>query len=169
MDDIEMPESPHRYVDMDVSSDHGFTNEDLPDENLQTAAYVVSRVKSHIAVQLLIVQVASGLYKANWQFLSAANVRILVDIFTSIASHAHQLNSEKSLLRKLQKGCSIAGISDPPMVHFENESYENYLDFLQDLLKDNPSMSEALNIEEQLAGSSRALPPLPPLTVNTIG
>ncbi|KAJ6671836.1 BREFELDIN A-INHIBITED GUANINE NUCLEOTIDE-EXCHANGE PROTEIN 1 [Salix viminalis] len=152
MDDIEMPESPHRYVDMDVSSDHGFTNEDLPDENLQTAAYVVSRVKSHIAVQLLIVQVASGLYKANWQFLSAANVRILVDIFTSIASHAHQLNSEKSLLRKLQKGCSIAGISDPPMVHFENESYENYLDFLQDLLKDNPSMSEALNIEEQLAG-----------------
>ncbi|KAJ6717301.1 BREFELDIN A-INHIBITED GUANINE NUCLEOTIDE-EXCHANGE PROTEIN 4 [Salix koriyanagi] len=152
MDGIEMPESPHPYVDMDVSSDHGFTNEDLPDENLQTAAYVVSRVKSHIAVQLLIVQVASGLYKANWQFLSAANVRILVDIFTSIASHAHQLNSEKSLLRKLQKGCSIAGISDPPMVHFENESYENYLDFLQDLLKDNPSMSEALNIEEQLAG-----------------
>ena len=97
-------------------------------------------------------QVASGLYKANWQFLSAANVRILVDIFTSIASHAHQLTSEKSLLRKLLKGCSIAGISDPPMVHFENETYENYLDFLQDLLKDNPSMSEALNIEEQLAG-----------------
>jgi len=96
-------------------------------------------------------QVVSDLYKANRQFLSAANVRILVDIFTSIASHAHQLNSETNLLKKLQKGCSIAGISDPPMVHFENESYENYLDFLQDLLKDNPSMSEALSIEEQLA------------------
>ncbi|XP_011000850.1 PREDICTED: brefeldin A-inhibited guanine nucleotide-exchange protein 1-like [Populus euphratica] len=151
MDDIEMPESPNLYADVDVSSDHGFTNDDLPDDNLQTAAYVISRVKSHIAVQLLIVQVASDLYKANRQFLSAANVRILVDIFTSIASHAHQLNSETNLLKKLQKGCSIAGISDPPMVHFENESYENYLDFLQDLLKDNPSMSEALSIEEQLA------------------
>ncbi|KAI9389112.1 hypothetical protein POPTR_009G169800v4 [Populus trichocarpa] len=151
MDDIEMPESPNLYADVDAPSDHGFTNDDLPDDNLQTAAYVISRVKSHIAVQLLIVQVVSDLYKANRQFLSAANVRILVDIFTSIASHAHQLNSETNLLKKLQKGCSIAGISDPPMVHFENESYENYLDFLQDLLKDNPSMSEALSIEEQLA------------------
>ncbi|KAL9332873.1 hypothetical protein Peur_073012 [Populus x canadensis] len=151
MDDIEMPESPNLYADVDVPSDHGFTNDDLPDDNLQTAAYVISRVKSHIAVQLLIVQVVSDLYKANRQFLSAANVRILVDIFTSIASHAHQLNSETNLLKKLQKGCSIAGISDPPMVHFENESYENYLDFLQDLLNDNPSMSEALSIEEQLA------------------
>ncbi|XP_061957956.1 brefeldin A-inhibited guanine nucleotide-exchange protein 1-like isoform X2 [Populus nigra] len=151
MDDIEMPESPNLYADVDASSDHGFTNDDLPDDNLQTAAYVISRVKSHIAVQLLIVQVVSDLYKANRQFLSAANVRILVDIFTSIASHAHQLNSETNLLKKLQKGCSIAGISDPPMVHFENESYENYLDFLQDLLKDNRSMSEALSIEEHLA------------------
>jgi len=57
MDGIEMPESSHPFVDADVSSDHGFTNDDLEDDNLQTAAYVVSRVKSHIAVQLLIVQV----------------------------------------------------------------------------------------------------------------
>jgi hypothetical protein len=59
MDDIEMPESPNLYADVDVPSDHGFTNDDLPDDNLQTAAYVISRVKSHIAVQLLIVQVLS--------------------------------------------------------------------------------------------------------------
>jgi hypothetical protein len=52
-----MPESSHPFADADVSSDHGFTNDDLEDDNLQTAAYVVSRVKSHIAVQLLIVQV----------------------------------------------------------------------------------------------------------------
>jgi brefeldin A-inhibited guanine nucleotide-exchange protein len=57
MDGIEMPESSHPFADADVSSDHGFTNDDLEDDNLQTAAYVVSRVKSHIAVQLLIVQV----------------------------------------------------------------------------------------------------------------
>ncbi|CAK7329053.1 unnamed protein product [Dovyalis caffra] len=151
MDGIEMPESSHPYVDVEFSSDHGFTNDDLEDDNLQTAAYVVSRVKSHIAVQLLIVQVLSDLYKANQQFLSAANVRILMDIFSSIASHAHQLNSETNLLRKLQKACFIAEVSDPPMVHFENESYENYLNFLLDLLNDNPSMSEAMNVEEQLA------------------
>ncbi|KAG6778239.1 hypothetical protein POTOM_018093 [Populus tomentosa] len=151
MDGIEMPESSHPFADADVSSDHGFTNDDLEDDNLQTAAYVVSRVKGHIAVQLLIVQVVSDLYKANQRLLSAANVRILIDIFSSIASHAHQLNSETDLLKKLLKACSIAGISDPPMVHFENESYEKYLDFLRDLLDDNPSMSEALNVEAQLA------------------
>ncbi|XP_061978991.1 brefeldin A-inhibited guanine nucleotide-exchange protein 1-like isoform X1 [Populus nigra] len=151
MDGIEMPESSHPFADADVSSDHGFTNDDLEDDNLQTAAYVVSRVKSHIAVQLLIVQVVSDLYKANQRLLSAANVRVLVDIFSSIASHAHQLNSETDLLKKLLKACSIAEISDPPMVHFENESYEKYLDFLRDLLDDNPSMSEALNVEAQLA------------------
>ncbi|KAI5592817.1 hypothetical protein BDE02_04G178300 [Populus trichocarpa] len=151
MDGIEMPESSHPFADADVSSDHGFTNDDLEDDNLQTAAYVVSRVKSHIAVQLLIVQVVSDLYKANQHLLSAANVRILIDIFSSIASHAHQLNSETDLLKKLLKACYIAEISDPPMVHFENESYEKYLDFLRDLLDDNPSMSEALNVEAQLA------------------
>eukprot|EP00258_Populus_trichocarpa_P038177 XP_024454196.1 brefeldin A-inhibited guanine nucleotide-exchange protein 1 isoform X1 [Populus trichocarpa] len=151
MDGIEMPESSHPFADADVSSDHGFTNDDLEDDNLQTAAYVVSRVKSHIAVQLLIVQVVSDLYKANQHLLSAANVRILIDIFSSIASHAHQLNSETDLLKKLLKACYIAEISDPPMVHFENESYEKYLDFLRDLLDDNPSMSGALNVEAQLA------------------
>ncbi|KAF9684738.1 hypothetical protein SADUNF_Sadunf04G0149600 [Salix dunnii] len=151
MDKIEMPESSHPFADVDVSSDHGFTNDDLEDDNLQTAAYVVSRVKGHIAVQLLIVQVVSDIYKANQRFLSEANVRILIDIFSSIASHAHQLNSETEVLKKLLKACSIAEISDPPMVHFENESYKNYLDFLRDLLDDNPSMSEALNVEAQLA------------------
>ncbi|KAG5248206.1 brefeldin A-inhibited guanine nucleotide-exchange protein [Salix suchowensis] len=151
MDEIEMPESSHPFADVDVSSDHGFRNDDLEDGNLQTAAYVVSRVKGHIAVQLLIVQVVSDIYKANQRFLSAANVRILIDIFSSIASHAHQLNSETDVLKKLLKACSIAEISDPPMVHFENESYKNYLDFLRDLLDDNPSMSEALNVEAQLA------------------
>ncbi|KAJ6403265.1 hypothetical protein OIU84_015223 [Salix udensis] len=151
MDDIEMPESSHPFADVDVSSDHGFRNDDLEDGNLQTAAYVVSRVKGHIAVQLLIVQVVSDIYKANQRFLSAANVRILIDIFSSIASHAHQLNSETDVLKKLLKACSIAEISDPPMVHFENESYKNYLDFLRDLLDDNPTMSESLNVEAQLA------------------
>lgn len=73
-----------------------------------------------------------------------------MDIFSSIASHAHQLNSEKSLLKKLKKACSILEISKPPMVHFENESYRRYLDFLRDMLVNNPSMSEGLNVEAQL-------------------
>ncbi|XP_002514399.3 brefeldin A-inhibited guanine nucleotide-exchange protein 1 [Ricinus communis] len=149
MDDIEMPDSSGSYADMDTTH-HGFTNDDREDDNLQTAAYVVSRVKSHIAVQLLILQVVTDLCKANLQFLSATNIGILLDIFSSIASHAHQLNSQTILQKKLEKACSILELSDPPMVHFENESYQNYLNFLHDLLVDNPSMSELMNIELQL-------------------
>ncbi|XP_020534941.1 brefeldin A-inhibited guanine nucleotide-exchange protein 1 isoform X3 [Jatropha curcas] len=149
MNDIEMPDSSEFYPDADFSSDHGF-NEDLEDDNLQTAAYVVSRVKSHIAVQLLIIQVATDLSKAHIQFLSAANIGVLIDIFSSVASHAHQLNCEIILQKKLEKACAILDLSAPPMVHFENESYQSYLNFLHDLLMDNPTMSEEMNIELQL-------------------
>lgn len=67
-----------------------------------------------------------------------------------IASHAHGLNSEGALQRKLRKVCSILEITDPPMVHFENESHQNYLKFMQTLLRDNPSLSEELAVESQL-------------------
>ncbi|KAJ9183199.1 hypothetical protein P3X46_007098 [Hevea brasiliensis] len=150
MDDIEMPDASESYADVDISSDHSFTNDDLEDDNLQTAGYVVSRVKSHIAVQLLIIKVVTDLCKAHMQFLSASNVGILLDIFSSIASHSHQLNSEVILLKKLKKACSVLELSYPPMVHFENESHQNYLNFLHDLLLDNPPMSKEMNIELRL-------------------
>ncbi|KAJ8767025.1 hypothetical protein K2173_012536 [Erythroxylum novogranatense] len=57
IDDIEMPDNSHPYSDGDVSSDCGFSSDDVEDDNLQTVAYVVSRVKSHIAIQLLTLQV----------------------------------------------------------------------------------------------------------------
>lgn len=56
MDNIDVPGVSHSY-DVEMSSDHGLTNDDLDDDNLQTAAYVVTRMKSHIAMQLLILQV----------------------------------------------------------------------------------------------------------------
>lgn len=59
-----------------------------------------------------------------------------------MASHAHQLNTESILLKKLQKACSILELSGPPLVHFENESYLNHLNFLQNLLVCNPFLKE---------------------------
>ncbi|KAJ4846622.1 Protein big1 [Turnera subulata] len=153
MDDIEMPDHSEPYMDLDDSSDHGFTNDDLEDDNIQTVSYVVSRVKSHVAMQLLIVQVVTDLYKAHLGFLSVANAKILVDIYSSVASHANQLNSEKILLKKLQRACSILELSEPPLVHFENESYQTYLNFLRDLVGDSRYMSEGLNIEPQLVAA----------------
>lgn len=57
MDNIDVPGVSQSYNDVEMSSDHGLTNDDLEDDNLQTAAYVVSRMRSHIAMQLLIIQV----------------------------------------------------------------------------------------------------------------
>lgn len=82
--------------------------------------------------------------------LSVDNIVILQGIFSFISSHAHELNSEKILQKKLPIVCSILELSEPPLVHFENESYQNYLNFLQKLLADNPSMSEEMNIEAEL-------------------
>lgn len=56
MDNVDVPGVSQSYNDMDMS-DHELTNDDLEDDNLQTAAYVVSRIKSHISMQLLIIQV----------------------------------------------------------------------------------------------------------------
>lgn len=145
-----MPDIAHSYNDPELYSNHGMTNDDSEDDDLQTAAYVVSRMKSHISAQLLIIQVITDLFKMHKQSLSSGNIKILLDIFSTIASHAHQLNSETTLQLKLQRACSILEISDPPMVHFENESYQNYLNFLHDLLVNNPSVAEGMDIEALL-------------------
>ncbi|XP_068323056.1 brefeldin A-inhibited guanine nucleotide-exchange protein 1 isoform X2 [Pyrus communis] len=152
MDDINIPGLSQSYSDIDLSSDHGFTNDDLEDDNLQTASYLVSRMKSHIAMQLLIIQVATDLYKLHLESLSVGNISILLEIFSLIASHAHQLNSETILHKKLQKVCSVLELTSPPLVHFENDSYKNYLSFLQNALVDNPSLLKEMNIEAKLVG-----------------
>lgn len=54
MDSIAVPGVSQLYVDMDMSDNE---LENVEDDNLQTAAYVVSRLKSHISTQLLVIQV----------------------------------------------------------------------------------------------------------------
>ncbi|XP_050365272.1 brefeldin A-inhibited guanine nucleotide-exchange protein 1 isoform X1 [Argentina anserina] len=150
MDDINVPGLSESFSDIDMSSDQGYSNEDIEDDNLQTASYVVSRVKSHVAMQLLILQVAADLYKIHLVNLSVANMAVLTDVFSLVASHAHQLNSETILQKKLEKVCSILELTAPPIVHFENESFKNYLNFLQNALVDNLSLSKDMNIEATL-------------------
>ena len=57
MDTINVPGLSQSFSDIDMSSDQEYTNDDLEDDNLQRASYVVSRMKSHVAMQLLILQV----------------------------------------------------------------------------------------------------------------
>lgn len=92
----------------------------------------------------------ADLYKTHWKFLSANITSIIFEIFSSISSHAHDLNSRPTLHHKLDNACSILEISGPPLVHFENESFKNYLTCLRDLLVNGPSLSEQKNVEAEL-------------------
>lgn len=151
MDNIDIPDATQSYHGLDMSSDNELSNNDLEDDNLQTATYVISRMKSHIAVQLVIIQLVTDLYKTHHDGLSAANLKILLELFSLISSHANQLSSEVIILRKLQTVCNMLELSDPPVVHFENESYQSYLDFLNDLLLERRSSnSEDIDLEAQV-------------------
>ncbi|KAI3795646.1 hypothetical protein L1987_38302 [Smallanthus sonchifolius] len=126
------------------------TIEDYGDDNLQTAGYIVSRMKTHISTQLLITQVTTDLYNMQQHLLKASSVKIVLELFFEIVRHAHSLSSETGLHLKLQRACSILEISDPPVVHFENESYQNILNILHHLLTSDPSLSEEMGIEANL-------------------
>lgn len=132
------------------SSDHDLTNDEFDDDNLQTATYVVSRTKNHIAMQLLILQVTTDLYRKHQQSLSADNIKVLIELYSSVALHARQLNRESVLLKKLQKACSILELSAPPVVHFENESFQNHLNFLQNLHDDQYFVHSDIDLEQEL-------------------
>ncbi|KAK4774968.1 hypothetical protein SAY86_009903 [Trapa natans] len=151
MDNINLAGGSQMY-DAEVYSDHGMSNDDIEEDSLQTAGYVISRMKSHIAVQLLIQQVVTDLYTPHPRSMSEGNVSIILALFSSIASHAHWLNSEKPLQRKLQRACSVLEISDPPMLHFENESHQNYLNFLKFIISTAQVLSQEMGIESQLVG-----------------
>lgn len=124
--------------------------EDYEDDNLQTAGYVVSRMKTHISTQLLIMQVTTDLYNMHQHLLKASSVKIVLEIFQQTVSHSHHLTSETSLHQKLQKACSLLELSDPPIIHFENESYQNMLNLLHHLLTTDPTLSTDMQIEPQL-------------------
>ncbi|KAG9456630.1 hypothetical protein H6P81_001138 [Aristolochia fimbriata] len=153
MDSIEVPDTGQGLSDTDLySSDHGFIGDDVEDDSLHTAAYVIARMKSHIAVQLLILQVITDLYKTHEDSMTVSNISIVLEIFSSTSQHAHELNSKTSLIVKLQKICSMLEVSEPPVVHFENEANNSFLKFLQTLLSDNYSAAEEMGIESQLVG-----------------
>ncbi|KAG2390609.1 Brefeldin A-inhibited guanine nucleotide-exchange protein [Vigna angularis] len=137
-------------TDLESSSDHDLTNDEFDDDNLQTATYVVSRTKSHIAMQLLIAQVTTDMYKKHQKLLSAASIKVLIELYSSMALHAREVNRESILLKKLQKACSILEISGPPMVHFENESFQNHLNFLQNLHLRNHFEHDEIDLEQEL-------------------
>ncbi|CAN6477110.1 unnamed protein product [Victoria cruziana] len=153
MDGIEIPDSVEAYPEGDMFTENEIPNDEPEDDSLQVASYCVSRAKGHIAVQLLIIQALMDLYKAHKESLKLSSIAILLETFLSVCEHAHEMNSHVILQEKLHKVCLILEVSDPPSLHLENESYQNYLKFLQALIDDDPSLSEERGIELQLVAA----------------
>lgn len=92
----------------------------------------------------------SDLYTKNQYSLSATHVDILADIFSCIASHAQQLNTDTVLRRKFKRACSVQNLTEPQLRNFENESNKSYMNFLQDMVNCNPNVSKELDLESRL-------------------
>lgn len=97
-----------------------------------------------------LLQVANDLYKMHLQSLSGDTVNVLIKLFSSIASHAHELNCNKALQLQLQRVCSILEITEPPVVHFETETYQIYVNFLYDLHVRSSPLYEEKKVEQHL-------------------
>lgn len=82
--------------------------------------------------------------------LSASHIKILLEILSSITEHASKLVIETTLQLKFQRTCTHLDISEPPLIHFENESYQSYLGLLQTLLVEKPSVSEEIGAEDKI-------------------
>ncbi|EEE66036.1 brefeldin A-inhibited guanine nucleotide-exchange protein 1 isoform X1 [Oryza sativa Japonica Group] len=150
MQDIEIPDRFESYSENDQYSDHENYGNEEEEANMETTSYAIVKLKNHMALLLLVVQGIIKLYEEHRKYLSSDHINILLEMISAIATHASEVSSESSLLLKFHKACSLMEVSEPAIVHFENESYQTYLKLLQALFRDYPSMSEEMDIESQI-------------------
>ncbi|KAF7084153.1 hypothetical protein CFC21_087832 [Triticum aestivum] len=148
MQNIEIPERNESYSEAEKYSDPDI--EDEEEANMETSSYAIVKMKNHMSLQLLIVQGIVKLYETHRRSFCAEHMGIILEMLSAITSHASEVSSESALHIKFHKACSLLEISEPAVIHFENESYQSYLKLLQALLHDNPSLSREMNIESQI-------------------
>ncbi|MQM10532.1 hypothetical protein Taro_043426 [Colocasia esculenta] len=101
----------------------------------------------------LTLQAITKLHEAYSIGFSAAQLSILLDVLSSISSHANEVTAEVDFQQKLQRACSHLEISEPPLVHFENETCQSYLKLLEAILTSHPSLSVELGVEPQIVAT----------------
>lgn len=106
--------------------------------------------KCCILYSLNFVQAITSLYERHSTLLTSAHIKILLEILSSIASHSSEMNNESATRLKFEIACTHMDIPEPPFVHLENESYQNYLKFLQAIRIDKPWMSEDFVVENEI-------------------
>ncbi|CAN6220760.1 unnamed protein product [Urochloa humidicola] len=150
MQDIEIPDRLDSYSETEQYLDHEMYSNDEEEANMETASYAIVKLKNHMALLLVVIQSIIKLYEEHRNYLHAEHMSILVEMVSAIATHSSEVSSESSLQMKFHKACSLLEVSEPAIVHFENESYQSHLKLLQALQHDYPSLSEEMNIESQV-------------------
>uniref|UniRef100_A0A453SK89 Sec7/BIG1-like C-terminal domain-containing protein n=1 Tax=Aegilops tauschii subsp. strangulata TaxID=200361 RepID=A0A453SK89_AEGTS len=150
MQDIDIPDRMESYSEADHYSDHEIYSNDEDEANMETTSYAIVKLKNHMALILLIVQGIIKLYEEQGKYLHAEHISILLEMISSIATHASEVSSDSSLHMKFHKACSLLEASEPAVVHFENETYQSYLKLLQAVLHGYPFLSEDMDIESRL-------------------
>ncbi|CAN6194277.1 unnamed protein product [Urochloa humidicola] len=150
MQDIEIPDRLDSYSETEQYLDHEMYSNDEEEANMETASYAIVKLKNHMALLLVVIQSIIKLYEEHRKYLHAEHMSILVEMVSAIATHSSEVSSESSLQMKFHKACSLLEVSEPAIVHFENESYQSHLKLLQALQHDYPSLSEEMNIESQV-------------------
>jgi brefeldin A-inhibited guanine nucleotide-exchange protein len=65
MQDIQIPEKNESYSEAEQYSEHDIYNEDEEEANMETASYAIVKMKNHMSLQLLIVQVLQTFFLLN--------------------------------------------------------------------------------------------------------
>ncbi|KAF8687786.1 hypothetical protein HU200_042722 [Digitaria exilis] len=157
MQDIEIPDRFDSYSETEQYLDHEMYNNDEEEANMETASYAIVKLKNHMALLLVVIQSITKLYEEHRKYLCAEHMSILLEMLSAIASHSSEVSSESSLQMKFHKACSLLEVSEPAIVHFENESYQSYLKLLQALRHDYPSLSEEMDIESQVFNTCKKI------------
>ncbi|CAD6338996.1 unnamed protein product [Miscanthus lutarioriparius] len=150
MQDIDIPDRIDSYSETEQYLDHEMYGNDEEEANMETTSYAIVKLKNHMALLLMVIQNIIKLYEEHSKYLHAEHISILLEMMSAIATHSSEVSSESSLQMKFHKACSLLEVSEPAIVHFENESYQSYLKLLQALQHDYPSLSEEMNIESQV-------------------
>ncbi len=76
-----------------------------------------------------------------------ANTMLLLDTLHAVAGHAHKVNGDHALRQKLQE---LQLMPDPPLLRLESEAYQAYLNMLQHLPLDKPTLAKDVDVETRL-------------------
>ncbi|CAD6336232.1 unnamed protein product [Miscanthus lutarioriparius] len=150
MQDIDIPDRIDSYSETEQYLDQEMYGNDEEEANMETTSYAIVKLKNHMALLLMVIQNIIKLYEEHRKYLHAEHISILLEMMSAIATHSSEVSSESSLQMKFHKACSLLEVSEPAIVHFENESYQSYIKLLQALQHDYPSLSEEMNIESQV-------------------